>query len=107
MQYMVADIIKSIDMSKPESFYIGRERIVMVQNTPLKANLKKRTLDNIREGKEVPKEEATEWILNNIVGKISKTDLDLERVKEINTLDMMSNSSFTYHTESLIEAAAL
>ena len=62
MQYMVTDIIQSIDLKKDDAFYIGRERVIMVQNTPIKICLKKQALDDIRAEKEVSKEDATLWI---------------------------------------------
>jgi len=37
------------------------------------------------------------------VGKIKKAELDDERMKETNSLDMMQNSSIIYHTESVLE----
>ena len=38
-----------------------------------------------------------------LVGKLTKADLDDERMKETNSLDMMQNTSIIYHTESILE----
>lgn len=43
------------------------------------------------------------WVKKNIVGNIRKHELDDERMKETNALDMMQNSSIIYHTESILE----
>jgi len=44
------------------------------------------------------------WVSRCLVGKITKAELDEERRKETNALDMMQNSSIIYHTESILEA---
>jgi hypothetical protein len=43
------------------------------------------------------------WIKNNIVGRITKNDLDTERIRETNVLDMMQNTAILSHPESIIE----
>lgn len=43
------------------------------------------------------------WVKRCIVGNIRKFELDNERMKETNALDMMQNSSIIYHTESILE----
>lgn len=48
-------------------------------------------------------EESIMWIKNNVVGKITKSELDDERNKETNALDMMQNSGMIYHMESMLE----
>lgn len=47
--------------------------------------------------------EANSWIKRVIVGNISKSDLDEERLAETNSMDMFQNSSIVYHTESILE----
>jgi len=44
-----------------------------------------------------------EWVKRNVVGRVSKYDLDVERMKETNMLDMMQNTGIIYHTESIVE----
>lgn len=46
---------------------------------------------------------AIRFIEENTVGGITKGELDDERIKEINGLDMMQNSSIVHHPESIIE----
>lgn len=48
-------------------------------------------------------EEADAWVKRVIVGNISKSDLDEERLAETNSMDMFQNSSIVYHTESILE----
>lgn len=48
-------------------------------------------------------EDAPRWLKNCVVGRVSKKDLDDERMKETNSLDLMQNSSIIYHTESILE----
>lgn len=43
------------------------------------------------------------WVKKCIVGNIRKHELDNERKRETNALDMMQNSSIIYHTESILE----
>jgi len=38
-----------------------------------------------------------------MAGNISKHLLDKQRQKELNSLDLMQNTNFVYHPESLIE----
>lgn len=45
----------------------------------------------------VPVDEAGDWLKRCIVGKITKEQLDEQRQKEINNLDMLQNQSIIYH----------
>ena len=51
----------------------------------------------------VTPDKAAEWIQRNIAGRITKEDLDQNRHKEVNGLDMMQNSCIAYHSESILE----
>lgn len=51
----------------------------------------------------VEADEAIKWIERCIVGNITKEQLDKQRQKECNSLDIMQNTNFVYHPESLIE----
>ena len=51
----------------------------------------------------VEPEHAHDWIKNNVVGRITQKDLDQNRHKEVNGLDMMQNSCIVYHSESILE----
>ena len=105
MSFMVNKIVKNIDLDKvnDDLYYVGKERILMFQGVVLKVSLQKTAYDNIKAKKPVPQEESIEWVKKNIVGNIRKHELDDERMKETNALDMMQNSSIIYHTESILE----
>jgi hypothetical protein len=60
-----------------------------VDATQLKISLRKTGFDMLMEKKPVTDKEAGNWIKDNIVGRISKKNLDDERARETNTLDMM------------------
>ena len=51
----------------------------------------------------VEKNEGTDWLFRNLVGKITKVDLDVRRSNSLNSLDMMQNSNIFYHPESINE----
>lgn len=108
MSYLCNRIIKNIDFSisqDPRAFYIDKERLVQVQGVMIKLCLPKEDFDKIYNNRryEVPQEESIAWIKRCVVGNISKKELDNERMKETNSLDMMQNSSIVYHTESILE----
>lgn len=51
----------------------------------------------------VEEEDATEWIEKYLIGNIDKVQLDDQRLKESVGLDMLQNTNFVYHPESLLE----
>lgn len=51
----------------------------------------------------VPPKEAHGWLNDNLIGNITKENLEQERFKEINGQDMMSSALIIYHSESLLE----
>lgn len=55
----------------------------------------------------VKPDEAAQWIRSNVVGDITKEMLDFARYNEVQTLDMMQNSSIIYHSESVLECQML
>jgi hypothetical protein len=75
----------------------------MFQGVVLKVCLTEKAFKNIGDKKKVEGEDSKQWIKENIVGNITKFELDNERMKETNALDMMQNSSIIYHTESILE----
>lgn len=106
MSFMVNKIIKNInlnDHAEPEAYYVNKERILMFQGVVLKICLPLDYYNDIKGRKEVKPNNAQRWIKNCIVGNIRKFELDNERMKETNALDMMQNSSIIYHTESILE----
>ena len=57
----------------------------------------------LQEKEAVVPELAAKWIEDNLVGQINKEMLDAQRFKEVNSLDMMQNTSIIYHSESMLE----
>lgn len=103
---MVADrIISLIDLSmpNPEAFYVNRERIVTFGLMELKMLFNKESFKALQAGKPIEEDKATAWIKQNVVGRITKANLDKEKLSEMTELDMMQNQSIIYHTESIIE----
>jgi hypothetical protein len=86
-----------------EKYFVNKERILMFQGVVLKICLPLEYYNKIKHKKKIMPFEAKTWIKKCIVGNISKTELDNERMKETNALDMMQNSSIIYHTESILE----
>ena len=105
MRILAEKIRSSIDLKIEfaEEFYVDKERIVQVENVALKIGLTKEAFHDIKTKKALPNEESTNWIKKQVVGNISKSELDEERRKETNALDMMQNTSIIYHTESILE----
>lgn len=60
MSFMAEKIIKSIDISKEdaENYFVGMERVVMVEGINVKVNLTKQAFDDIKAGNVVTKENA-------------------------------------------------
>jgi hypothetical protein len=93
MSFMIKSIIKSINIKGQgegaEQYFVGMERIVMVEGINIKVNLTKQAFDDIIADKPVTKENAQQWIKDCFVGNISKADLDDERARETNQLDLI------------------
>lgn len=51
----------------------------------------------------VSEDDSIHWLSRCIVGNITKMDLDKQRQIESNSLDLMQNTNFVYHPESLSE----
>ena len=105
MKYIVDKISGAIDIRRKDSeqWYVGRERIVLVENVSIKVILSQKDYNDLKSNKKVHQDDATGWIKRCLVGNIKKGDLDDERMNETNSLDMMQNSSIIYHTESILE----
>jgi len=108
MSFLAEKIVRQIDINKQnakksEEFFVEMERIVQVKGVALKVCLPQEEFEKLLKSKDVPKSEATQWIQKCVVGKITKAELDDERVRETNALDIMQNSSIIYHMESVLE----
>jgi hypothetical protein len=86
-----------------EQHFTDKERLIQVQGVIIKILLNAEDYNNIKNRKEMREEEAANWIKRCVVGRVTKRDLDDERMKETNSLDLMQNSSIIYHTESILE----
>lgn len=93
MSFMIKQIIKSIDIAGQgegaENYFVGMERVVMVEGINVKVNLTKQAFDDIKAGNPVTPENAQQWIKDCFVGNITKADLDDERARETNQLDLI------------------
>lgn len=90
--------------SKAEEYYVGYERIILVEGVRLKICLQKSHFDQIVQHEmEVQPENSYRWIRECVVGRITKFELDEERAEESNSLDFMQNFNIAYHMDSLIE----
>jgi hypothetical protein len=96
MSFMLDSIIKGIDIQNQfkgdkemaRAYYVGLEKVVMVEGINLKIILSNESFDKIwdlqKGQKPVEEADAAEWLKNNVVGNISKADLDDERARETN-----------------------
>ena len=109
MSYLANKVVKEVDlnMENVDLYYVNKERLIQVQGVIIKVAFGQEDFDAIKKGEVVSENMATGWIKRCIVGSISKLDLDNERMKETNSLDMMQNSSIVYHTESILEMQML
>ena len=55
------------------------------------------------DGNFVPKRRVKKWIYGALVGKITKPQLDLARMREVNDADMFQSTTILYHPESIAE----
>ena len=90
---------------------VGRRREVEIEGIYVKVkfnqanyyDLVAKLNDPTVEGQWVTERQALEWCEETLDGGIRREDLDLQRQRETNVLDMMQNSSIIYHPESLFE----
>lgn len=57
----------------------------------------------LNETQKVDKNAAEKWLNDNLICHPRKKDLDGQRSSEIDTQDLMQNTSMLYHTESVLE----
>ena len=123
MSYLVNKIIrevlykgqKTININEfEERKYIDRVRTVEVEGIKLKIKITAedyfkiyRKVQENEKDKFIEESDSIGWLERCIVGNIKKIELDQERQNETNSLDMMSNTNFIYHPESLIEMQIL
>jgi hypothetical protein len=95
--------------AKNKKRLVDRDRSIMLFGKKLRYKLskedyKKFYLVKMKGNKKyLQPEEATEWIERAVQGNITKKDLDMERQKEIQDMDMMDNEGIMHHPESLME----
>lgn len=104
---MANKIASMIDLNVPfpKEYYVQKERMIKINSfIEIKMILDETSFDELySKRKQISKERAPAWIKNNVVGRIAKRDLDTERIRETNVLDMMQNTSILSHPESIIE----
>lgn len=90
-------------------YWTKKKRHVSIYMKTLYIKLDKKTFNKVwkrrlqKEWEIIDKSKSLTFLKNCVVGKITKEDLDDERVREINKMDMMSNSSIIWHQESINE----
>ena len=124
LSHMVNRIIKNIEFNfedsksnfkKNKQFFTSKETLsfIEIEGICLYLNLTSEDYDEAREGilldeeTIVPPEKAGEWLGRNVPGNICREKLDYERFLEIQSQDMMQNSSIIYHCESVLECQIL
>lgn len=103
---MANKIASMIDLNVPfpKEYYVRKERMIKINSfIEVKMVLQEDSFEELTKRKEISKEKAPNWIKRNIVGRITKKDLDTERIRETNVLDMMQNTSILSHPESIVE----
>tara|TARA_B110000285_G_scaffold149011_1_gene166330 strand:- start:1029 stop:2306 length:1278 start_codon:yes stop_codon:yes gene_type:complete len=105
VKQIVHQIRKNIEAEPKDAKkrYVDNEKRILVENIQLKIKLSERAFDEIKSNKEIDPKDAPNWLRKCLVGKLTKAQLDEERMKETNSLDMMQNTSIIYHTESILE----
>ena len=93
MRKMVERITANIDykMEHCDLFYVGKERMVKSGAVYIKVLMTKDDFENIKN--KVTIKDPEEWVMRNVVGKITKDELDDARNSEMNTLDFIQNTS--------------
>ena len=90
-------------------FTSAKESFVELEGVKLRVNLTEADYEEARDGALmqdsviVTPERAAAWMRRNIPGNITKEELDYARFREIQSLDMMQNSSIFYHQETVLE----
>ena len=93
MNHVVKKIISQIDtesMEDSKHFYVNKERMIRVEGVALKIKLNEKDYEVVKDKNvDVDQNDAAPWIKRSLVGNIVKADLDEERKKETNSLDLM------------------
>lgn len=117
MCYLIDDLLKEV-AKKPEKFtdskWIDKQRGIEYEGIEVKIKFTESDFFKVKAAIDagqtegfVNEEDATPWVTRNIVGQITKEDLDKQRCSELNAFDMTQNTSIIYHYESIIEMQLL
>jgi len=69
---------------------VNKERMIRVEGVALKIKLNEKDYEVVKDKNvDVDQNDAAPWIKRSLVGNIVKADLDEERKKETNSLDLM------------------
>jgi len=89
MRKMIERIIDSIEYKMPygDLFYVGKERMIKNGTIFIKVNMTQEDFENIKN--KVMVQDPADWVTRNVVGKVTKDELDDRRNSEMNTLDFI------------------
>ena len=121
MSYMANRIIRELIVQQKqigenemyrEHKFVDHEKSLIISEVPLNIKLSKTNYYNIIQKLEygekknfVDEQDSLKWIEQSI--GVTKVELDRQRQKELNVLDMMQNTGIIYHPESLMEMQAI
>lgn len=92
-----------------KKFYTEKSCNVEIEAIKIRVLLRERDYDDLftaivlKDKPYVKPYQAAAWLKNNVVGNITRDRLDKQRQKEVNTADLMQNTSLIYHSESVLE----
>ena len=94
-----------------KEYYCTRPRTIDIYGVEVVVNFNGETFDDLLRriaradgpNSVITSNIATAWIYKNLMGNVSKYDLDSQRNKELNNYDMLQNNGIMYHIESIVE----
>jgi hypothetical protein len=104
---------KNRSFKETKKYYGGEVRCVVIDAVELQIKIHPKDFVKmfhrklLKEPCLVPPEESQKWIKNNVVGNYTQKDLDVLRLREVATLDMLASSGIIYHCESITEMQLL
>jgi len=105
---------KYLPKDKTKELYTNKITLIHIDGTRIRVKIDPQDYDKLwhkaylgENTKLVDIADAAGWINRNLIGDITVDDLNSQRRIEINSLDLMQNSSIIYHSESIIEMQIL
>jgi len=101
-------MLKKRNKARTRRFFVNRVRTFETDGVRLKILLNEEDYDKLYERvfhrqEYMTVDEVASWVQRCIVGDITKEDLDKQRLRELNSLDMMQNFNIIYNNDVLIE----